>query len=61
MKKIILIIRRIIFAFCIIYAFNLIAVGLEIFVPINLITLSVVSLLGMSGLLALVGVYFVLK
>lgn len=60
MKKIIKIIQRIIFAFCIIYAFNMVGVGLEIFIPLNLITIAVVSTLGMSGLLALIGIYFVL-
>lgn len=60
MKKILLVIRRIIFAFCLIYAFNVVVVGLDIFIPLNFITISVVSTLGMSGLLALIGVYFVL-
>lgn len=60
MKKILFIVRRIIFAFCIIYAFNLIVVGLEIFIPLNIVTISVVSLLGMPGLLSLIGIYFVI-
>ncbi len=60
MKKILFIIKRIIFAFCVIYAFNLVGGGLEIFIPLNVITIAVVSCLGMSGLLALIGIYFVL-
>lgn len=60
MKKILFVVRRIIFAFCIIYAFNLVIVGLEIFIPLNAITISVVASLGMAGLLALVGIYYVL-
>lgn len=61
MKKILFVLKRIVFAFCIIYAFNLVVVGLDIFIPLNVVTLSVVSCLGMSGLLALIGIYFVLS
>lgn len=61
MKKIFFIVKRIIFAFCLIYAFNLVVVGLEIFIPLNLVTISVVSCLGMPGLLALIGLFFVIK
>ena len=61
MKKIIFtILKRIIFAFCVVYAFDLIGAGLNIFIPINVITIFVVSSLGMSGLSSLVAVYLVL-
>lgn len=61
MKNIILfVIRRIIFAVCFIYAFDLVAQGLNIFIPINAITIAVVASLGIGGLLALIGIYFVL-
>lgn len=61
MKKVIfVVIKRIILAICLVYAFNLVVTGLKIFIPINGITVSVVAALGMSGLLALVAVYFVL-
>ncbi len=60
MKILTIILKKIIFAFCIIYAFNLVVVGLELFIPMNIATLSVVSLLGIPGLLALVGVYYCL-
>lgn len=54
------VLKRVVLAICLVYAFNLVASGLKIFIPINLITVSVVTGLGMSGLLALVAVYFVL-
>ncbi len=61
MKKVIfIIVKRIVFAICLVYAFNLLASGLKIFIPINVITISVISSLGMSGLLALIAIYFVL-
>lgn len=61
MKKIIfVVIKKIILAVFLVYAFNLLVSGLKIFIPINVITVSVVASLGMSGLLALVAIYFVL-
>lgn len=61
MKKVILLVlKRIVLAVCLVYAFDLVVTGLKIFIPINLITISVVAALGMSGLLALVAIYFVL-
>ena len=53
-------IKKIILAFCFIYGFDFIVAGMNIFIPINLITLSVVTILGLPGLLALLGVYFVI-
>lgn len=61
MKNIIfVIIKKVVLAICLVYAFNLVADGLKILIPINIVTVSVVALLGMSGLLALIAVYFVL-
>lgn len=60
MKIILTILKRVIFAICLVYAFNIVGTGLNVFIPINIITILVVSTLGMSGLLALVGIYFVL-
>lgn len=61
MKKVIFVsIKRIILAICLVYAFDLVVTGLKIFIPINFITIGVVAALGMSGLLALVAIYFVL-
>ena len=61
MKDIIItVVKKIIFAICLVYAFNLVASGLKTFIPINLITVSVVASLGMCGLLALIAIYFVL-
>lgn len=61
MKKVIFtVLKKVVFAICVVYAFNMLASGLKIFIPINVFTVSVVSFLGLSGLLALVAVYFVL-
>lgn len=61
MKKIVfLVVKRIVLAICLVYAFNMVTEGLNIFIPINLVTISVVSFLGMSGMLALLAIYFIL-
>lgn len=61
MKNVIFeVLKRIVLAICLVYAFNLVAGGLNIFIPINVITIAVVSSLGISGLLALIAIFFVL-
>ncbi len=55
-----IVIKKIILAFCFIYGFDLIASGMNLFIPLNIITIAIVSLLGLPGLLSLLGVYFVL-
>lgn len=61
MKKVIfVVVKKIVLAICLVYAFNLLASCLKVFIPINVVTVSVVASLGMSGLLALVAIYFVL-
>ena len=61
MKNVIFeVLKRIVLAICLVYAFNLVASGLNIFITINVITIAVVSALGISGLLALIAIFFVL-
>ena len=59
-KFIIKLLKKVVVAIYFIYAFNLVASGLNIFIPINIITIGVVTLLGMCGLLSLIAIYFVL-
>ena len=56
----IIVLKKLVFAIFFIYAFDLVVTGLKLFIPINFITISVVSCLGVCGLIALVAVYFVL-
>ena len=53
-KQIFKLIKKIIFAAFVLYGFNLIMSPLSIIVPINLITVSIVTLLGFSGMFGLV-------
>ena len=53
-NKIIILVKRIIFSTFLIYGYNMIAVNFQLVVPINAITISLVTFLGAPGLLALV-------
>jgi len=59
MKKVYKILKKIAFAFTLLYSFNLIMASLELFIPINLYTIGTVSLLGFPGLFALVGLLII--
>lgn len=54
MKNAILnLLKKIIFGFIILYGYNLIAVSFNMTIPINIITIVIVSILGAPALLAL--------
>ncbi|MBE6154839.1 MAG: hypothetical protein E7163_04635 [Firmicutes bacterium] len=59
-KKITKIIRKLCLAFVMLYGLNLILSGMNIFIPINIITLVLVTLLGTPGILGLVVTYFLI-
>jgi len=54
LKKIFNLIKKIVLTAFILYGFNLLMSPLSIIIPINIITLLIVSFLGFSGLLGLV-------
>ena len=54
------IVRKVVFAFVILYGLNVMISSMNIFIPINIYTLSVVSLLGVPGLLSLISIFFIL-
>lgn len=59
-KKIIKVVRKICIAFVMLYGLNLILSSVNIFIPINIITITLVSLLGTPGILGLVATYFLI-
>lgn len=54
LKKIINIIKKVIFSICLLYSYNLIAAPLAIIVPINIITVALITFLGVPALLAFI-------
>lgn len=53
-EKIFNIIKRIVFSFIILYSFNTIGSNFNLIVPINLITLSLITILGFPALFSLI-------
>lgn len=58
-KKIFKVIKRVIMSVFLLYGYNLIAAPLGFIIPINLITILLISLLGIPALLSLVFVLVV--
>ena len=58
-KKIFSVMKKIVLAAFILYGFNLIMSPLSIIVPINIITVAVVTLLGFPGLFGLIVILLV--
>lgn len=58
-KKLVSALKKIVAAFLILYGFNLLVSSISIYIPINLITIGIVSLLGIPGLLSLVVLFFI--
>ncbi len=54
LKKIINIIKRIIFSICLLYGYNIIIAPIAMIIPINVITILLVTILGVPALLALI-------
>ena len=60
-EKLVAVFKKVSFAFLALYGFNLIVSAVDIFLPINVISVGTVSVLGIPGLLSLVAMYFILK
>lgn len=59
-KKVLKVLSKLCFAFVSVYGLNLILSGINIFIPINLITIALVTILGSPGILGLVAVYLLI-
>lgn len=59
-NKIIKLVRKLCMAFVMLYGLNLMLSTANIFIPINIITLILVTFLGAPGILGLVATYFLI-
>ena len=55
------IVKKVTAALLIIYGINLIISNINIFVPINVISVGVVSILGIPGLVSLISLSYIIK
>lgn len=60
LKIVKLVVKRIIISIFLLYGLNLLIASLGIIIPINLITISLISFLGIPGLCTLIGLYFII-
>lgn len=54
MKKLFNLLKKVIFSFVVLYGFNTIAGNFNLVIPINFITISLITILGLPALLSLV-------
>jgi len=54
MKNVLIVVKKIIFAILLLYTYNLIASSFSLIIPINLVTVSIVSMIDFPGLFLLV-------
>ena len=60
-KKIYTVVRKIVLAFLMLYAFNYFLSSLSIYIPINLVTVGIITFLGIPGLSSLIILFFIVK
>ncbi len=60
-KKVISFVKKIIFAFLLLYGLDLCINSLNVVIPINLFTLGTVTFLGVPGLVSLVAMFFMTR
>lgn len=57
-KKIVKIIKKIVFSFLLLYTYNVFAVSYNMMIPINYYTLGMLFLFDISGLVSLICIFF---
>lgn len=55
------ILKRLVFAFGIIYGINVVLKSVGIYIPINVITIGITSFLGVPGLLSLFAIFYIIN
>ena len=60
-KKILKWLRNIVLAFLVLYGLNYLISSIHIYIPINFITVGIVSFLGLPGLASLIIMFFIVK
>ena len=59
LKSLFNLLKKIVFSVFLIYGFNLIASPLDLIIPINIITVVLITILGLPALLSLILIYFI--
>ena len=60
LKKVLVFVKRIIFSFFLLYAYNILVDPIDLNIPINLITVGVLSIFGVPALVSLIVISIVI-
>ena len=60
LKKIFFVLKRVVFSSLLLYGYNLLAAPLGIVIPINVLTIILVSILGIPSLFALIFIHILI-
>lgn len=60
LKKIFKLVKKVIFSSFLLYGYNILALPLNVIIPINLITIFMITVLGFPALLGFIGIYIIL-
>ena len=60
-KKLGTLLRKIVFAFGIIYGINIMLQRVNVYLPINIITVGITTFLGVPGLLSLFAIFYIIN
>ncbi|MBR1679719.1 MAG: pro-sigmaK processing inhibitor BofA family protein [Bacilli bacterium] len=60
-RKLLLFLKKVVMSFLLLYGLNYFLSSLQIAIPINLITITIVSFLGIPGLSSLIILFFIVK
>jgi len=61
MKKIGKILKRVVFSFGIIYGIDVMLNKMGVFIPLNIFTITITTILGTPGLLSLFAIFYLIK
>lgn len=53
--------KKVVFAFGVLYGINIILKNVGIYIPINLLTLGITAFLGVPGLLSIFAIFFIIN
>ena len=60
-KKIVSLIKKVVFAFLVLYGLNLFVNSFNVMIPINVFTIGTVTFLGVPGVFSLVAMFFIVR
>lgn len=61
LKKLVNLVKKVVFAFLLMYGLNLLVNSFNVVIPMNIFTIGTVTFLGVPGLVSLVAMFFIVR